>query len=353
MPGRVTDEMPFVSVVVPVYNGGAQLGACLDALLASNHEAREVIVADDCSTDGSAAEAAARGCEVVRLAARSGPAAARNRGAARARGALIVFVDADVQVRPDTLRRFASLFRERPRLAAAFGSYDDEPAAPGFFSQYKNLQHHYVHQHSSARAETFWAGCGAIRREALEAAGGFDERRYRRPSVEDIELGLRLRRAGREIALVHDIQVKHLKRWTLASLLRSDIFGRALPWSRLIVGSGALVNDLNLRVSDRLSAALAWAALALAVFSAAAPILLAPAVAALAAVLFINRRYYGFFLRSRGARFATGAFAMHLLYYLYGSAAFALCWGRHALRKGDGGAAARFQRPAPELSPDE
>lgn len=343
-------EELFISVVVPVHNGGTQLAACLDALDASTYTRRETIVADDCSTDESAELAAARGCEVVRLASRSGPAAARNRGAARARGDLIVFVDADVCIRPDTLSRFASIFRERPQLAAVFGSYDDAPPAQGFFAQYKNLFHHYVHQQGSARAETFWAGCGAVRREAFEASGGFDERRYPRPSIEDIELGIRMRRAGREIALAHDVEVRHLKRWTLLSLLRSDIRDRALPWSRLILESGAMVNDLNLRLADRVCAALAWAALALIACSILIPALIAPAVAALAVVLYINRRFYLFFLNKRGALFAARAFGMHLLYYLYSSAAFALCYARHALRRGS---AARSVGRAAELSPDE
>lgn len=347
-------DAAFISVVVPVYNGGPHLARCLDALLASDYAAREIVVVDDGSTDASADAAASRGCEVLRLDARSGPAAARNRGVRRARGPVILFVDADVEVRRDTLARFASIFRERPAVAAAFGSYDDAPAARNFFSQYKNLFHHYVHQQSSSEAETFWAGCGAIRRAAFEAVGGFDERRYARPSVEDIELGYRLRRAGFEIVLDGSVQVKHLKRWTLTSMLRSDIFDRALPWSRLIVeGRGPMINDLNLRAADRLSAALAAIALASLALSPVWPALVAPALAALAAVLIINRRLYKFFFASGGARFAAGAFVMQLLYYVYGGLAFALCLCAHALRGRDGGGAARPDVHAPKTLADE
>ncbi|HEU4594716.1 MAG TPA: glycosyltransferase family A protein, partial [Pyrinomonadaceae bacterium] len=258
-PLRVKSDVPL-SVIVPVRDGGARLEQCLDALLASDFEPFELIVVDDGSTDGGASAAAccARGVEVVALARNSGPAAARNRGAERGRGSVLLFVDADVVVRPDTLARVAALFTERPEVAAVFGSYDDAPAARNFVSQYKNLQHHFVHQHASERAETFWAGCGAVRRAAFEAVGGFDERRYTKPSVEDIELGRRLRRAGFVIALDKGLQVKHLKRWTLPSLLRADIFDRALPWSRLILrdGGGGMINDLNLRVRERACAAL-------------------------------------------------------------------------------------------------
>ena len=94
---------------------------------------------------------------------------------------------------------------------AVFGSYDDAPAAAGLVARYKNLYHHYVHQRSGASAQSFWAGCGAVRRSAFLAVGGFDEERYPRPSIEDIELGYRLTDAGYRIRFRPDLMVKHLK----------------------------------------------------------------------------------------------------------------------------------------------
>ena len=324
-------EPPLISVVVPVHQGGPALARCLAALRASEFKDFEIVVADDASTDG-AAEGLGDDVKVVRLARRSGPAAARNAGARAARGPLLLFVDADVLVRPGTLSRVASDFERRPEIAALFGSYDDAPAEPDFVSQYKNLQHHFTHQRGREEAETFWAGCGAVRREAFEAAGGFDEARYTEPSVEDIELGYRLRRSGYPILLDKALQVKHLKRWTLRSLLRADIFRRAVPWSRLILERRGMINDLNLRATERACAclvALSAAALALSAFE---PLLLAAAAALLASVAVLNREMYAFFLRRRGARFAAAAFALHALYYLYSGATFALLWLAHALK---------------------
>lgn len=324
---------PYISVIVPVYNGGTQLVRCLDALMASDYESREIMVVDDGSTDGSAAEARARGVEVLRLDSQSGPAEARNRGARGARGSVLLFVDADVVVRRDTLTRVAALLRERPQVAAVFGSYDDAPAEENFVSQYKNLLHHFVHQRSSPRAETFWAGCGAVRREAFAAVGGFDASMFSRPSVEDIELGYRLRDAGFEIVLDREIQVKHLKRWTLASMLRADIFARALPWAGLMLGRGRVVNDLNLRLADRVSAGLVGCAIALAFLSYFSAYLGLAALAALVAVFALNLPLLRFFARRRGAWFAAGAFAMQCLYYFYSGMVFVLCWCAHRLRK--------------------
>ena len=70
----------------------------------------------------------------------------------------------------------------------------------------------------------------AIRRDVFLALEGFDEL-YRDASIEDIELGYRLRRKGYRISLDRTLEVTRLKRWTAASLLLSDIGRRAVPWS--------------------------------------------------------------------------------------------------------------------------
>src|SRR5947207_1321887 len=83
-------------------------------------------------------------------------------------------------------------------LTALIGSYDESPLSAGFVSQYRNLLHCYTHQNGRREASTFWAGCGAMRRDRFVHHAGFDER-YRYPSIEDIELGVRLRQAGERI----------------------------------------------------------------------------------------------------------------------------------------------------------
>jgi GT2 family glycosyltransferase len=335
------DTLPTLSVIIPVHNGGAHLPRCLDALSASGLKGREVIVVDDGSTDGSGDVARARGFGVVRLDARRGPANARNEGARRARAGVLLFLDADVVVRAGTLARVEAFFKKNEEVSALFGSYDDAPDAPGFVSQYKNLAHHFVHQRSRAHAETFWAGCGAVRREAFESVGGFDAPRYARPSIEDIEMGRRLRRLGLRITLDRDLQVKHLKRWTLLSLLRADVRDRALPWSRLILEEGSMPRELNLRASDRASAALACAALltlALAFASLLFPTSFSPALlfgaaaSCMAEVFLLNLPLLRFLRARRGPRFALASFWMLTLYYVYSACAFALCYFERALK---------------------
>ncbi len=321
----------FVSVIVPVYNGGKFLDRCLDAINASSHKPYELIVVDDCSTDNGAEISRQKGATVLHMPRQSGPGAARNFGSQQARGDVLLFVDADVVVHGDSIARVAASFENNPGLAAVFGSYDDEPAERNFLSQYKNMFHHFVHQQSRTEAETFWAGCGAVDRRIFAAVGGFDAARYARPSIEDIELGCRMRQQGYRILLDKDLQCKHLKKWRLGSLLRADILCRAVPWTRLILERDQQVNDLNLKTSAKISALLAGLlVLSLLACLFNSKFLYLAAVLAPAIVL-LNLDFYRFFLQRKGILFVAGTYFMHVLYYLYSAATFAVCWAYHLI----------------------
>jgi glycosyltransferase involved in cell wall biosynthesis len=251
-----------ISVIIPVFNDPQTLSRCLTAITSSTCRALEIIVVDDGSSESIQLVTDTFNVPLIRVGPDPlGPAHARNVGAAAASGDILLFVDADVLIRPDTIGMIAETFANHPGISAVFGSYDDEPATHDFVSQFKNLFHHFVHQQANADAETFWSGCGAVRRDAFLASGGFDGKRYTRPSIEDIELGYRLRAAGHRIVLNKEIQVKHLKRWTLRTLVRTDIFDRGIPWTLLILERRRLPNDLNLHMMQRLSAMLAYSML--------------------------------------------------------------------------------------------
>jgi molybdopterin-guanine dinucleotide biosynthesis protein A len=315
-----------LSVIVPAHGHPAQLRACLAALRAADVPGTELIVVDDASPEDMSRVAEESGARLLRLAENVGPAAARNAGARHARAPLLLFIDADVVVRPDTLGHVLEAFAAHPEVAAVFGSYDDDPPAPGLVSQYRNLLHHFVHQRGDPEASTFWAGCGGIRRAAFEEVGGFDARRYRHPSVEDIELGYRLRRAGQRIRLDPTLQVTHLKQWTLVSMLRTDILRRAAPWARLVLEGNPVANDLNLSHAQRVSAVLAAVA-ALAVPAAGARVeMLGVAATALLAMGVLNRSLFGFFRRRRGLAFAAACLPLQILHYLCSLATFAVVW---------------------------
>ena len=315
-------EQLNISIIIPVHNGGESFRRCLDSLKQSKRQPDEVIVVADGDTDGSWELAKAFGAKVFRYETAGGPARARNRGAAMAQGDILFFIDADVTVGQDTISNVEAAFVKDINLAALIGSYDDQPGADNFLSQYKNLFHHYTHQTSSEKASTFWGACGAIRADAFSAVGGFDER-YVKPCVEDIELGYRLRRAGYTIRLCKHIQVKHLKCWRPVSLLRAEIFYRALPWTELILSQGQPMNDLNLDRANRLSVLLSFVALACLIGGWVIPFLWVVAIATMIALLVINQRVYRFFWQKRGPLFALRVIPWHWFYFLYGGAAFA------------------------------
>ena len=312
---------PALSVVVPVRDGGGDLGRCLRGLRDSTYRDVELIVVDDGSVDGSAALAEAAGARVVRHAAPLGPAAARNAGAEAATAPVVFFLDSDVVVHPDALARAVARLDADPTLAGLFGSYDDAPDAPGVASRFRNLLHHYVHHQGTfvddARpVRTFWTGCGAIRRGAFLDLGGFDPRRYRRPAIEDIELGYRLNRAGHRIVLARDVLAKHLKRWTLPKVVRTDIFQRGVPWTLLMLRSRVAETDLNVSRGQKLSVALTALAILTTCAAPWAPAALAGAAACVAAIVAINRDLYRFLARRGGRRFAAASVPLHLLYYV-------------------------------------
>lgn len=326
----ISTTSPTVSVVIPVHNGGPYFRTCLSKLAQSVPRPIEIIVVADGESDGSWRLAKEFGAKVIRIPECGGPARARNLGAQAAKGDLLFFVDADVAVSPEVVGCAMSLFKNNPYLAAAIGSYDDSPGDPGFLSQYRNLLHHYVHQTAKEEASTFWGACGIIRREIFLQMGGFNDN-YRRASIEDIELGYRLKRAGYNIKLCKTLQVKHLKRWEPLGLLKADFFYRALPWTELIWRDRKLNNDLNLQVSSRVSVILTYAVL-LATFGACwlptclilASLLALPLVA-------INAPLYRFFHRRHGFVFAMKTVPWHWLYYLYSGLAFAIGTARHLL----------------------
>ena len=258
-----------ISVIIPVHNSASYLKSCLAGLRQSTFSEYDCIVVDDASTDDSAEVAASFDCRVMRLSTNQGPSIARNQAAREAKGDILFFIDADVLIPPDTLQLVWDRFAADPQLDALIGSYDDQPSQQGFLSQYKNLFHHYVHQTSRTTASTFWSGCGAIRREVFAQYNGFSEE-YKRPSVEDIELGYRMRADGCKMVLDGRLQVKHLKAWTFWRLIRTDILDRGIPWIELILRSASMPDDLNVQVSQRISVVLVYllslSALALAIY---------------------------------------------------------------------------------------
>jgi len=328
--GRQSGSVPpcsRVSVIVPFHRDLAQLRLCLAALRASvlppGIDLVELIVAADGAADDPSLVAAEHGAVVRALPGPRGPAFARTRAAARASGDILVFVDADVVVHADALARLARLFTIDPTVAAAFGAYDEQPADRGFFSQCRNLAHAFIHRRSNREAQTFWAGLGGVRQSVFKAVRGFDER-FTHPSVEDIDLGYRIRKAGFRIVLDPSIQGTHLKRWTLWSSIVSDVRDRGVPWTQLLNRYHAPQNDLNLTLRYRWAVVLSYALLGGLLGMVWQPFLALPSLLLAAGLVWIDRPYYRFFASRRGLVFTLAWFPFHVLHHLCNGLSFAL-----------------------------
>jgi GT2 family glycosyltransferase len=322
----MTASVLTISVVVPAFRAEALLPRVMAPLMAmqARGEVTEVIVVDDRSPDRTAEVARGLGARVLTTPQNGGPGLARNLAAREAVGDILWFVDSDVIAWDDGAAKVRAAFAD-PEVAAVFGSYDSAPDGQHWFSRYKNLMHRFYHQNAQRDAQTFWAGCGAVRKDMFLKIGGFDVETYRVPSIEDIELGYRIRHAGGRISVDPTLLGKHLKVWTPRSAIHTDIFRRALPWSRLMISREGVHNDLNTSHGEKAKAVLAGL-LILSVLALPFAPGLWPATLALAVIVIAaNWAFARFMYTNGGLGFAAATLAYHQIYYVYSAAAFAWC----------------------------
>lgn len=302
------------SVIVPFHRGLAALERVVSAIAGSGGSAEIIVVANGCQEDLARLARTSR-VQVIELPDACGPAVARNRGAAIAAGAVLVFVDADVIPHLTAIPAMLNLLAREPDVAGVFGAYDHHPDHKGFFSQYRNLAHAFVHEQGRPDARTFWAGLGAVRASAFHAVGGFDER-FTRPSVEDIDLGYRLSQAGYRLRLDPIIRGTHLKRWTLPSSIVIDVRDRGVPWTQALLKYGAIANDLNISWAGRISVLLAYLLAGTVVAGVLRPPALLVSLLALAGFAAVQWKLLCWFARARGVGFAFGVLGGQVVHHL-------------------------------------
>ena len=178
----------MISFIVPAYNEEQCLAETLDALHVTGRELGEVyeiVVADDASTDQTAAIAVQKGAVLVSATNRQ-IAATRNSGARAARGDLLIFVDADTVVNVEVVRAAVQAMRDGA-VGGGAGIRFDEPV-PWFA---RALLWVIVR---IFRAIGLAAGCFLFcTRAAFDAVGGFDEKYY---GAEEIVMSRALKKLG-------------------------------------------------------------------------------------------------------------------------------------------------------------
>ena len=211
-----------VSVIVPMHNASKHIEQCLSSVAGQTAKGLEVVLVDDCSADDTVRKAEKYPYEIIKLAARARPGAARNRGARKASGAILVFIDSDVVLNPDSVERIVTCLSE-PDTDAVSGTYSADMAQTGFFSQLQNLMSAYRQSNlPELVAFTNSAFC-AVKRAAFEDAGGYDETMS---YYEDVEIGHRLTRKGYRCRSIPELTVTHLKQFSHLGLL-GDYFKKA------------------------------------------------------------------------------------------------------------------------------
>ena len=293
-----------LSVIIPTHVLNEDFKLCLKSLenAALHHIIELIVVLDGIQNDLSFFnQFNIQFLKVIEQKQNKGPAASRNEGAKEATGDILFFIDSDVMIKPDTFNRVRDYYMGSNAKNALIGSYDNDPKQKSLVSYYRNLLHHYTHQQASENAITFWGGCGAIKKDDFLSIGGFNTS-FKQPSVEDIELGYRLVQNGYNIHLDKNLQVKHLKKWTIKGMLETDIFQRAIPWTKLLHQYGRLeVNDLNVNYEERFAIVLLCCAIATLIGALVIHTLLPFSILLFAGLVLVKLRIYLFFAN----RFAT------------------------------------------------
>lgn len=324
-----------LSVIMPAHNAARTLARCVDAVRSSVPSGSELIIIDDGSLDDTRALGAAMADRLVVLPCQSGAARARNEGARVATGEVILFVDSDVVVNRAAVDGLLQAIADGQH--AVFGAYTPLPPkeARSLATDYKNHVHHVTHVVGGPRtATTFWSGFSAIRKDVFDAVGGFDAAVTRSADVEDIHLGYRLTAAGYTIAIEPTSQVEHLKRYTTRGLFASDLFHRAIPWTRALLEMSTFRADMNLAGPSLIGVAMFGCGLAA---TAVAPwtdpaVALPLGAALLLAWAWTQRRLVASCWRVGGARLGLAAIGYGAAFCIYAPLGAILGGAAHLLR---------------------
>lgn len=192
---------PLVSIVIPCYRQAAWLPEALRSCLAQTHQALDLVVVDDGSPDDVAGAVGPFGDRVRLLRqANAGVAAARNRGLAEARGALVLFLDADDWLLPDCVAQLAmALGDARGRVAQIGFAYRDQDGAVPDDQVYPAFGRW---RHGLCVGNTGAMHAFLFRTDEVRAVGGFVEEPG---GHEDYDLLCRLAASGHEAVAVHGI----------------------------------------------------------------------------------------------------------------------------------------------------
>ena len=237
---------------MPVFNAADIFGGVLDSIPDNLGDNFELIMIDDCSTDGTGdlirRHPKAGRIKLLKTPVNSGPATARNMGVEVAGGDLLLFFDADVVFLPDTFDRVREYLRQNPSARCFTGINSKESASPGLTSRFHALYSYYALNliAEGGEASTWNPRLGFVTKELYRAVGGFDTT-YRKADVEDYDFSKNLAKIT-PIVFTRTLEIKHHFGGFEAS--SRNFFKRSRQWTHLLFRRKTLDKTGHTRVSN-------------------------------------------------------------------------------------------------------
>lgn len=236
MARRKRTGVPYISIVIPAYNASVSLVRLFASLKRSTYKSFEVIVGDDASFEpmeklvGDTVKRLPFPVLFTRLRVNTGPAGARNMAAAKAKGEILVFLDSDVEVYPDTIGNIAKLFKGDDDLTAVTGVWDKIQRTKRRFPQFKALRDWSYWTNERDRDGYYYlfsTRIAAIRRTVFTRLKGFNIE-FRQ--MEDVEITYRIARRYAIIFAPH-VTVHH--EFEGLTTVAKKYFWRSYYWTKL------------------------------------------------------------------------------------------------------------------------
>lgn len=223
----MSDKLPFVSVIVPVYNGESVIAQCVESLLAQDYprERYEVVIADNGSTDRTAEIMQKFPVRFISADRLRTPYAARNDGARLSMGDLLAFCDSDEVAATTWLSRLVAAVKDG--YAGAAGLMLGTKTSDGAIADFAAREATFQPGEEEMDIQLAPTGNVIYRRDVFDRLGGFKEDTL---TGADYDFSLRVtRQTGQKIRFVPGAVVWHHHRSTLKKLLKHEAriaFGR-------------------------------------------------------------------------------------------------------------------------------
>jgi glycosyltransferase involved in cell wall biosynthesis len=313
--------MPLISIVIPNYNGSDTIAHTLDTVEKQSFDDFEVIIVDDGSKDDSVALIRSRieGKDNYTLSEQPlnrGAASARNVGARMAKGDILMFIDSDIMISEDTVKKVADFFDKHKDADAVVGLPDSENSFSNWASQHFNLRIHFNYINLPDRIGHLYTSICAVKKQAFDSVEGFNEQMM---SEEDPELGFRLSDAGYVIYTDKTLSVNHFKYISFWGLLMND-FKRSASRARLMLRrrmTKSLVKKNKRFISTPMSQVYATMAMGLFWLTIGVgyyyPVAYVVSIASLLLFLKFFYRYLNFLVGLKGLAFALKTYLLLLI----------------------------------------